>query len=355
MVSNVLSSPNMAIPKNVLGEGDSDISFSCDRFLEYFEIFARHEVFSIENLSQLDWRKPIIEYLENPIGNTNRKIKNMALSYIRLGNELLKKTSEGILLKCLGNTEAYLTISEVHSGAFGAHQEGHKMIWLLFHQGVYWPSMLKVCIEFAKGCKECHMRMSVQHVLESELHAIIKPWPFRGWELGVIGEIRPASSKQQKFILVRIYYFTKWIEAIPFVKVDQEAVIEFIWKYIVYRFGISETITTYQGSVFMGQKMQEFIVETCFKLVTSTPYYAQENGQVEASNKVIISLIRKHIAKKPKNWHKTLDQILWTCRTSLTKEMNLTPFRLTFGHDAVLPAEICLQSVRVQRQNDIQS
>ena len=31
------------------------------------------------------------------------------------------------------------------------------------------------------------------------------------------------------------------------------------------------------------------------------------------------------------------------------------PFRLTFGHDVVLPVEICLQSVRMQRQNNIQS
>jgi len=30
-----------------------------------------------------------------------------------------------------------------------------------------------------------------------------------------------------------------------------------------------------------------------------------------------------------------------------------TPFRLTFGHDDVLPAEICLQSTRIQRQHAI--
>lgn len=57
-----------------------------------------------------------MEYLQNPIGNTDRKIRYRALSYVLMGNELLKKTSEGLLLKCLGNTEAYLAISEVHSG-----------------------------------------------------------------------------------------------------------------------------------------------------------------------------------------------------------------------------------------------
>ncbi|XP_050908382.1 uncharacterized protein LOC127122006 [Lathyrus oleraceus] len=91
------------------------------------------------------------------------------------------------------------------------------------------------------------------------------------------------------------------------------------------------------------------------KLLTSTPYYAQANGQVEVANKVIISLIKKHIGKKPRNWHKTLDQALWACRTSPKEATGTTPFRLTYGHDAVLPVEIQVQAVRTQRQYEIPS
>ena len=173
--------------------------------------------------------------------------------------------------------------------------------------------MLKDCIEFSKGCEECQVHAGIQHAPASELHSIVKPWPFRGWALDLIGEIRPTSSKGQRYILVGIDYFTKWVEAIPLVNVDQEAIIEFIQKQIIYRFGIPESITTDQGSVFTRRKMQEFAQEMGFKLLTSTPYYAQANGQVKAANKVIIGLIKKHVGRKPKNWHKTLDQALWTC------------------------------------------
>lgn len=51
-------------------------------------------------------------------------------------------------------------------------------------------------------------------------------------------------------------------------------IIEFIRKHIVYRFGIPETITTDQGSLFTDQKMQEFASEMGIKLLTLTPYYA---------------------------------------------------------------------------------
>ncbi|MCH87748.1 RNA-directed DNA polymerase (Reverse transcriptase), partial [Trifolium medium] len=238
--------------------------------------------------------RPIIEYLENPTGNADRKVKYRALSYIIIGNELFKKTAEGVLLKCLSEAEAYLAISDVHSGACGSHQASHKMKW-------------------------------------------------------------PTSSKNHRYIIVGIDYFTKWIEAIPLPNVDQEAVINFIQNHIIYRFGIPESITTDQGSVFVGRKMQDFAEQTGFRLLTSTSYYAQANGQVEAANKCVIGLIKKHIAQKPRNWNKTLDQVLWAYRNSPKESTKSTPFRLTYGHDAVLPAEICLQSVRIQKHMEIPS
>ena len=53
-----------------------------------------------------------------------------------------------------------------------------------------------------------------------EFHSIVKPWPFRGWAMDLIGKIYPASSKGHNFILVATKYFTKWVEAIPLKKVE---------------------------------------------------------------------------------------------------------------------------------------
>jgi len=97
---------------------------------EIFENFA--EICAIDNLSNNDWRTPIVEYLQNPLGDTSRKAKYRALSYVIIGNELFKKSPEGVLLKFLSETEAYLAIFDTHSGACGSHQAGHKMKWLLF-------------------------------------------------------------------------------------------------------------------------------------------------------------------------------------------------------------------------------
>ena len=45
-------------------------------------------------------------------------------------------------------------------------------------------------------------------------------------------------------------YFTKWIEAIPLKEVTQTKIIDFIEEHIVHRFGIPQTLTTDQGTMF---------------------------------------------------------------------------------------------------------
>jgi len=294
-------------------------------------------------------------YLENPVGITCRKIKYKALSYVIMRDELFKKTLEGVLLKFPRETDAYMVVSNPHIGACGTHQAGHKMKWLLFRQCLYWPTMLKDCIEFAKGCQECQKHAGIQRVPASKLHSIVKPCPFRGWALDVIGEMKPKSSRGHKYILVGIDYFTKWIEAIPLPEVTQNVVIDFAQKHIIHIFGIPQTITTDQGSVLTGQKMVKFAADMGFKLLTSTPYYAQVNGKVESENKNIISIIKRKSKRKPKNWHEFLGEALWACRTSPKESTNTTPFRLVYGHDVVLSVEICLQSTRIQRQCEISS
>lgn len=176
--------------------------------------------------------------------------------------------------------------------------------------------MLKDYIKFSKRCEECQKHVEIQHVSDNELQEIIKPWTFRGWALDLIGEIIPTLPKSHRYILVGIYYFTKWTETVPLVNVDQVLVTNFIQSNIISRFGIPKTITIYQGSIFIGRKMVEFTSGSEIKLLTFNLYYAQANDQVEVANKVLISLIKKHVAKKVNNWHNKLDPALWACRTS---------------------------------------
>jgi hypothetical protein len=82
-------------------------------------------------------------------------------------------------------------------------------------------------------------------------------------------------------------------------------------------------------------------------LLNSSPYYAQANGQAEASNKVLIKIIKKRIKDSPRRWHEKLSEALWAHRTSRHGAMKVTPFELVYGEEVVLAMEIGLHSLRV--------
>ncbi|XP_059668842.1 uncharacterized protein LOC132313924 [Cornus florida] len=161
--------------------------------------------------------------------------------------------------------------------------------------------------------------------------------PFRGWALDFIGKLRPPSSDGHTHIVVATDYFTKWVEAIPLKTCEQSTVIDFIKKHIIHRFGIPETITTDRGLSFVGSKVLD--------------YCAECGVQAEASNKVILNILEKMIDDHSKEWHHLLSEALWAYRNSKRSSTGVTPYMLTYGHDAILPMEMTIRSARVAFQN----
>jgi hypothetical protein len=91
------------------------------------------------------------------------------------------------------------------------------------------------------------------------------------------------------------------------------------------------------------------------KLFNSSPYYAQANGQAEASNKIMIKLIQKKIDQKSKRWHSVLNEALWAYRMAPHGATKTFPYELVYGHHAVLPWEMQSDSRRVILQKDLSS
>ena len=58
----------------------------------------------------------------------------------------------------------------------------------------------------------------------------------------------PTGAVQKKFLLVVTDYFNKWVEAKAYASIKDEDISKYVWKNIVYRFGIPQAIVTDNGS-----------------------------------------------------------------------------------------------------------
>ncbi|WVZ76831.1 LOW QUALITY PROTEIN: hypothetical protein U9M48_024760 [Paspalum notatum var. saurae] len=115
------------------------------------------------------------------------------------------------------------------------------------------------------------------------LNPIVKPWPFRGWGMDMIGQLNPPTSKGHKWILVATDYFTKWVEAVPMKNVTVKDVVNFVKE-------------QFTGLAF--HKLSPQIKGLSFWLRNS-----KIRLMAEASNKSLIKLIKRKIDEYPKQWH----------------------------------------------------
>jgi len=112
-------------------------------------------------------------------------------------------------------------------------------------------------------------------------------------------------------------------------------------------------ITTEQGTMFTSEEFDEFAINMGIKVLNSSPYYAQANGQAEASNKGNIKLIKCKIEENPKRWHTVLNEALWSYRMACYGATKVSPYQLVYGHDVVLAWEIKIGSRRVFSQDHL--
>jgi hypothetical protein len=49
-----------------------------------------------------DWRTPLVKYLQDPKSMIDKKVRRWALKFVLDGDELYRRTTNDLLLKCLG-------------------------------------------------------------------------------------------------------------------------------------------------------------------------------------------------------------------------------------------------------------
>ena len=128
--------------------------------------------------------------------------------------------------------------------------------------------------------------------------------------MDIVGKL-PIALSQCLYMLAVTNYFTKWVEAEAYHQIRNREVKNFIWKNIIYRFGVPKEIVTDNVSQFILFNFQDFCKEWGIKRSFSTPRYPKANGQVESTNKTVIKIIEKWLKKAKGLWADELPGVLW--------------------------------------------
>ena len=88
----------------------------------------------------------------------------------------------------------------------------------------------------------------------------------------MIGPINPKASNGQRFILVAIDYFTKWIEANSYTNVTVKNVARFIRRDIIARYGVPKAIIIDNGSNLNNRIVDDLLKHFHVQHLNLSPY-----------------------------------------------------------------------------------
>ncbi|KAK3006537.1 hypothetical protein RJ639_015910 [Escallonia herrerae] len=178
------------------------------------------------------------------------------------------------------------------------------------------------------------------------LTTLNSPIPFAMWGMDILGPFPPAST-QQKFVIVAIDYFTKWVEAKALSSITEQKCEDFLWRSVVCRFGIPRVLVTDNERQFDNYTFRVFCANLSIEQRFTSVAHPQTNGQTEVTNRTLLQGLKKKLDGVKGLWVDELHKILWAYRTTTRNSTGETPFNLAFGTEALIPVEIGLPSFRL--------
>jgi transposase InsO family protein len=183
---------------------------------------------------------------------------------------------------------------------------------------------------------------------------IMPSWSFVVWGLNILGPF-PRAVGGYWYLCVAIIKFTKWPEATPMVKINNQSTVKFI-KSIICRFGVPNRIITNNGSQFTNSAFQGYCEDLGIKICCASVAHPKSNGQVERANAEILKGLKTRtynsLEKHGKKWIDELPCALWGNRISPSQVTGETPFFMVYRAEAVLPREVTMSSLCVKAYDE---
>lgn len=94
------------------------------------------------------------------------------------------------------------------------------------------------------------------HAHSATLHLVVFIGRFPKWGI-YFTMCNPPSAISHHYIIMVVYYFTKWEKAMPTYSNDAKIATLFLFNHIIARFGVPRSIMTYHGMHFCNTMMTE--------------------------------------------------------------------------------------------------
>jgi hypothetical protein len=222
-------------------------------------------------------------------------------------------------------------LNEAHLSKFSIHPSSTKMYQDL-RRNFWWTRMKREIAKYVSECDTCQ-RVKASHLRVS---GTLQPLPIPSWKWEdismdfIVG--LPNTSQRHDSIWVIIDRLTKTAHFLPVhTTYSAKKYAEVYLNQIVQLHGVPKTIISDRGAQFIARFWEQLQYALGTKLIRSSAYHPQTDGQTERVNQILEDMLRACIIHYGTSWDKCLALAEISYNNSYQSSLQMAPFEVLYG------------------------
>lgn len=206
-------------------------------------------------------------------------------------------------------------------------------------QKYHWYGMRQDVEWYVKQCASCAATKHGNRSIRAHLQQYHAGCPMERIHMDILGPF-PESDRGNKYILVIMDQFTKWVEAYPVPDQSAETTARTLVMECLSKIGAPLAIHTDQGRNFESGLFKGICRLFQIAKTRTTPYHPASNGQVERFNRTLLQMLRCYVHENHRDWDVYLPLLTSAYRAVPHSTTGFSPNRMMLGREVNMPGDL---------------
>ena len=142
----------------------------------------------------------------------------------------------------------------------------------------------------------------------------------------------PMSKRGHNAMLNIVDRFSKWVIIVPCTKqMNTSDLCDILYEKVFSWIGLPESILGDRDSRLTASTMRKLSQSLGMRVIKSTAYHPQTDGQTENFHKTLLSMLRAFVDEYHSNWESLIPALLYAYHNTVHSATGYTPHHLMFG------------------------
>jgi transposase InsO family protein len=233
-------------------------------------------------------------------------------------------------------------LQHMHNSLLGGHL-GQKKTKGKILQRYYWFELREDVNGWIARCDVCGSIKPLPKPARAPLGVMTVGAPMDRLSTDIMGPL-PLTPRGNKYVLVVVDHFTKWVEIFAVPDQTAETCARIIINEVIARFGCPHSIHSDQGRNYESQLFSDLCRLLEVRKTRTSPANPRCNGQTERFNRTLLGMIKSYLKGQQRDWDLNLGCLAAAYRATPHDSTHMTPNLLMLGREVRLPVEVMVGS-----------